>query len=358
MNNDSKKKSRNYKTILYSSVIILNIVFISLLINNLRLRKKIEPSNNLPKDRRTVKHVSKILKYEDKAPQFQATDLQGNQYHFNSISNKIVLIQFFDIQNVEFVKEILSYENLLWNKYKNRDFFMLGISKRNINETQYLTADEELTFPIVSDTNLVLHKLFGVSESEHALFLVNKKGLISYSCTCGIGIDNLRQLVENHVLGYDNVIPENRDVNKMIVENLKKVELVDVRAKSRHNFNEFSKNNIIVTFIGTTCNIENIKKRVQTLKKMSKDARFDSVQIVCIVTNPAYQGYLPKFLNKCSFPIFYAQQFNFDAYWTRNIYPNPFTILINNQSQIIFEEKQRILEKEFNKKLISTLNNY
>ena len=351
MNNNSKKKIRNYQTILYSSVIILNIIFISLLINNLRLRKKIEPSNNLPKDRRPVKHVSNILKYGDKVPQFQATDLQGNRYHLNSNSKKILLIQFFDIQNVEFVKEILSYENLLWSKYKNKDFLIFGVSKGNINETQYLTADEELTFPIVSDTNFVLHKLFGVHENEHALFLIHKSGVISYSCTCGLGNDNLRQLIENHVLGYDNVVPENRDMNKMIVESLKKVELIDVREKSRHNFNELSKNNILVTFIGSTCNIENIKKRVQTLKRISKDARFDSVQVVCVVTNPVYQSYLPKFLKKCSFPIFYTQQFNFDSYWTRNIYPNPFSLFIRTGFDVTFIEETTHSGDELIKKL-------
>lgn len=148
MNNNSKKKSRSYQTIIYSSAIVLNIIFILLLINNLTLRKKIEASNTLLKDNRPIEYVSKVLKYGAKIPHFQATDLQGNLYQFNSISNKILLIQFFDINNIEFVKEILSYENLLWNKYKDRDFLMLGVSKGSINDITYLTKDEELAFPI------------------------------------------------------------------------------------------------------------------------------------------------------------------------------------------------------------------
>jgi len=355
--NKNNHKAKNYRIILYLTVIILNIIFILLLLNNLRLKRQFLHSRPLRSVEKSVRVPSKILKYGDRIGNFQVKDILGKSHQFDFTNNEVILIQFFDVEIGNFAKEILSYENLLWKKYGNQNFSVLGVCRGNATATRKLIANENLSFPVVADTNFVLHKLFGVADNEHAMFLLTKTGLVSYSCTCGLDKDNLRQLVENHVLGAAKVIPEKIDVTKELADYLAEMDLININNQRRHNIREFAGTPVILTVIGISCNSKNIEKRVEFLKQLKNELKIDTVTVICVVTNPTYQSYLPGFLEKSRLPIFFTKHFNIDSYWTRKRHPNPFTLLLNRQGQVVFVEKAETSDQSLQSELKAALKN-
>ncbi len=130
-----------------------------------------------------------ILKAGDIAPLFESTDQNGNTIRLQDYSGSKVILYFYPKDDTpgctaEACNLRDNYELLLSKNYK-----VIGVSTDNLKSHQKFAGKYDLPFPILSDTDKVIVKSYGVwglkkfmgrsYEGTHRItFVIDKKGII------------------------------------------------------------------------------------------------------------------------------------------------------------------------------------
>jgi peroxiredoxin len=102
-------------------------------------------------------------KIGDQMPQFSVKDTDKNSFDISELKGKLLFINFWATWCGPCLEEMPTFESLIWSKYKDSaNFRMLAIAREEANEEIIpFKKDYKLTFPIASDSDRSIFKLFG-----------------------------------------------------------------------------------------------------------------------------------------------------------------------------------------------------
>jgi peroxiredoxin Q/BCP len=102
-----------------------------------------------------------VLEEGQKAPEFTLSDAEGNQVSLSDFAGKNVIVYFYPAastpgcttQACDFRDNMASLQSA--------GYVVLGVSKDNLPALQKFAAEENLSFPLLSDENLEVHHAYG-----------------------------------------------------------------------------------------------------------------------------------------------------------------------------------------------------
>jgi thiol-disulfide isomerase/thioredoxin len=91
-----------------------------------------------------------LLKVGDKAPQFTATTIDGKVVDLKAVKDKVVMVTFFATWCGPCNLELPVLEKNVWNKYKDRNDFVLVVLGREHDEKvlKEFAASKKLNLPL------------------------------------------------------------------------------------------------------------------------------------------------------------------------------------------------------------------
>lgn len=126
-----------------------------------------------------------VLKVGDKVPEFSGIDTNGNLFESNSlIGKKPFVIYFYPKDNTRVCTEQACSFRDQYEDFKSLGAEVIGVSSDSLKSHQKFTAQHQLPFILLSDTDKKLRKLFGVPNDLLGLipgrvtYVINKEGII------------------------------------------------------------------------------------------------------------------------------------------------------------------------------------
>ena len=118
----------------------------------------------------------------DQLPQLKMEMRNGEIWSNNNLKDKVVVLQFTGSWCSVCRKEMPELEKQVWQKFKNKDFLLIGIDTKETKEKVDLFIKKmEITYPVAYDPN---GKIFSDFTLEGAgvtrNIVVNKKGEIVF----------------------------------------------------------------------------------------------------------------------------------------------------------------------------------
>lgn len=112
------------------------------------------------------------------AKDFELKDTKGNNYRLSDLKGNVVLLNFWATWCKICLKENPSLDRL-YNKFRNKDFIVLGISiDRSVSRVESYLKENPLSFPILMDSKgdvfVKTYTLRGVPVT----ILINRQGII------------------------------------------------------------------------------------------------------------------------------------------------------------------------------------
>ena len=122
---------------------------------------------------REYTHVGK------KMPVFKVRDVSGVEFDVEAKKGKVVVVYFWATWCPYCREEMPYLESELWEKYKSKDFAMIGIARKQteIEVKKYLKANAALTFPMAADPTGAIFWLFA-NAALPRIYLVGRDGKI------------------------------------------------------------------------------------------------------------------------------------------------------------------------------------
>jgi peroxiredoxin len=124
-----------------------------------------------------------IVKVGDMAPDFEIQYADGTKKNLSSFRGKVVMVQFTASWCSVCIKEMPHIESDIWQKYKDRnDFVLIGVAyKEDFDKINTLISKTKVTYPIVSDkTGERFHKYAGKNAGVTRNIIVDKTGKIIF----------------------------------------------------------------------------------------------------------------------------------------------------------------------------------
>jgi peroxiredoxin Q/BCP len=125
------------------------------------------------------------VKVGDKVPEFSGIDTNGNLFESNSlIGKKPFVIYFYPKDNTRVCTEQACSFRDQYEDFKSLGAEVIGVSSDSLKSHQKFTAQHQLPFILLSDTDKKLRKLFGVPNDLLGLipgrvtYVINKEGII------------------------------------------------------------------------------------------------------------------------------------------------------------------------------------
>jgi peroxiredoxin Q/BCP len=142
------------------------------------------------------------------APDFRARDVQGREISLASYRgrNNVVLF-FYRNSTCKTCRKELADLRKVYPLISEQDSEVIAISTDDIDMAKDLAVDLQLPFPVISDTDAAIIKLYGVYDADRAtaypaLILADKNGVVRY-----------RKKIE----GLDDLVPAVGVVNRLKV---------------------------------------------------------------------------------------------------------------------------------------------
>jgi peroxiredoxin Q/BCP len=125
-----------------------------------------------------------IKLHEDmKAPNFTLQNHQGKIFKLSSFQGKSpVVIYFYPKAGTPGCTKQACGIRDDWNKFKEKNIVVLGISTDSKNDIKRFVRDNKLNFPLLSDRNKIVAAKYGVlrddGRAKRVTFIIDKKGII------------------------------------------------------------------------------------------------------------------------------------------------------------------------------------
>jgi peroxiredoxin len=118
-------------------------------------------------------------KNSEKAPDFELADMQGSKHRLSDLHGKVVLINFWASWCRECLGEMPSL-NSLYEKFKNKDVVVLGVSTDSNNEDiKKSIGKTHVTYPVLIDGNGEVFERKYAVRGLPTTVIVDKNGYIA-----------------------------------------------------------------------------------------------------------------------------------------------------------------------------------
>ena len=164
-----------------------------------------QENGNEQKEERDVEadiKASTLIAEGEAVPEFSFTTTRGKQYSMKGLEGKVVLLNFFATWCPTCMKEMPALQEQVWNRYKNRDDFMLVSIGReqDMQKMKDFKAEKGYGFHFAPDTGRVIYGKFAEKYIPRNV-VVNQEGTIVYQ---GTGYDeqefgSMLQLIEREL---------------------------------------------------------------------------------------------------------------------------------------------------------------
>jgi peroxiredoxin len=116
------------------------------------------PARALP----SQEEIESYTKVGQQMPSFTVTELGGAEINMDSLKGKVVLVNFWATWCAPCLVELPRLEKQIWQKFKSDDFVMRAIAREQSDtEIAAFKKERRLTFPMASDPDREIFKLFG-----------------------------------------------------------------------------------------------------------------------------------------------------------------------------------------------------
>lgn len=296
-----------------------------------------------------------FFSYGDKAPDFCELDIRGNTLLLSEQRGIYALIIFFN-PTYNFSKFNLIYAEVLYNKYKNKDFNVIGISNSGNKTAQEFSNKCKLTFPIIADEPKKIHSLYKMEDCCGTV-LVNKIGKIEFYDKISLNKEEMRQLVESKVLNeikYNFEKPNEQEIFKLgdFVPN---ITLFDVSKQKIFEIGEILNETLILTIFSSFCSPCKTGRRIKTLTELEKKIMEKNInaKIKVAFTEPFSNRDIDELQKYTSIPF---QTYMMPRFWLLtydqryitddSLKNDPMTLVINTHKKVIFVEKIGMNEED------------
>lgn len=121
--------------------------------------------------------MSLALQAGDQAPQFKGNSTQGKIELADIIGKKnVVLALYFAIFTPVWTNEVLAFQRDL-EEFAKLDAQVIGVSRDSMQENQRFVDQNEIEFPLISDENKSIRKLYG---RGRVTYLIDKNGVVQF----------------------------------------------------------------------------------------------------------------------------------------------------------------------------------
>lgn len=133
--------------------------------------------------------VEREVQEGDSAPDFTLPGSSGSKVRLSSLKGKNVVLYFYPEDDTSgCTKEACAFRDNL-PKFNNLDATILGVSKDSLDSHGKFIQKYGLNFTLLSDEDLVAHKLYGTWKeknmygkkywgTERSTFVIDKKGVV------------------------------------------------------------------------------------------------------------------------------------------------------------------------------------
>jgi len=136
-----------------------------------------------------------LLKVGNNMPAFTTTSLSGNTFSSDNLKGKVVLINFWATWCPPCRAEMLLIQKDIYDKLKDENFALLGISRGELRDTVKNFIDKnKYTFPIYLDTNKKIYNLFA-SKYVPRSFVIGKDGKVKMT-TIGFKKEEFEEMIK------------------------------------------------------------------------------------------------------------------------------------------------------------------
>ena len=136
-----------------------------------------------------------LLKVGNNLPAFTTPSLSGKTFSSDELKGKVVLINFWATWCPPCRAEMLLLQKNIFEKIKDKNFAMLGISRGEISDTVNNFINKfKYTFPIYLDTNSKVYKLFA-NKYIPRNFVIGKDGKVKMA-TVGFKKEEFNEMIK------------------------------------------------------------------------------------------------------------------------------------------------------------------
>jgi|GEM_PF-1472271 len=291
-------------------------------------------------------------------------DIDGYPIDFSFPKKNATLVFFCNPQNI-LHREIASYINLLYRRYRNRGFDAVGFSNQDLSATRELRAYNDFSYRLVSDEKSEYPKYFQVKTCCGGAVLIGKNSNILFKTSSLPSMENLRQLIEKEILGkitYE--FPPIPSHIKTLGNRVLDLPLLDISTSQLTSLAQISRNPLVATFISSYCSICDSGKRIDLLKRVSKQfiSTGSNVDFIVIFSKPYSERDLLEMENRGEIPfrkfISYEDAFSeTEKYITDGDKKlDPVTIIVHKDRSIEIINTLGIEEAKIVEKLFALIN--
>ncbi|MFX0136465.1 MAG: peroxiredoxin family protein [Candidatus Hodarchaeota archaeon] len=296
-----------------------------------------------------------FFSYGDKAPDFCELDTRGNTLLLSEQRGIYTLIIFFN-PVYTFSKFNSIYAEVLYNKYKNKDFNVIGVSNSDIKTAQEFSSKCNLTFPIIADESKKIHSLYKIKDCCGTV-LVNKIGKIEFYDKISLNEEEMRQLVESKVLNkirYNFEKPKEQEIFKL-GNFVPSIILFDTSKQKIFEIEEILNETLILTIFCSFCSPCKTGRRIKTLIELEKKTMEKNIKgkIKVAFTEPFSDKDIDELQKYTSIPF---QTYIIPRFWLLtedqryitddSLKNDPLTLVINTHKKVVFVEKIGMNEED------------
>jgi hypothetical protein len=291
--------------------------------------------------------------------------LPGQHLHFDAIDVSGNIVKVPDGESVHLLlfldplktshKRILAYAQVVYTKYESKQFKVFAICTRRKEISRQIFNYGRFTIPFIPDNEKKIHDVFNIPDCCGGTVLLDKSGRVKFISKTLLNSENLRQLTEKNILGkinYDFQPPKKGDLFKLN-HLFPDLDIREVTSNSPIALDSQRGEYFIITFFSSLCNSCKTGRRIITLKSLDKRIKDKGAQVITLVA--FFKPYDRKDIEGWDKEI----QIPFEKFIAEDIYTNeekyindenlvldPFTVLVNNNKNIVFIEKNGMSERD------------
>lgn len=142
-----------------------------------------------------MENFIQMLPIGSKAQDFKLKDKEGNDFQFGDLLGKKTIVLYFYPKNETpaCTKEACAFRDA-YEDFLEKGAEVVGISSDSVGSHLKFASNRRLPFILLSDPDLEVHKLYGVSSSFFGLFrerityVIDKEGIVRHAFKSQINI--------------------------------------------------------------------------------------------------------------------------------------------------------------------------
>lgn len=206
------------------------------------------------------------LNYGEAFPSLSGTSATGKPIDSEFLRGKWGVVFYFkDHPMVDF----LSYCDVLNRKYHSLGLQPLGITRRKTEELKQFLNRRAISYPILLDPGDRLRDLLHLEHHSYGFFFVNPDGVIEFSLHRLMTSNDLRQLVEWHLVGRINYeIEKEWHLGIRPGDALPPYKIIDVKTGAALTLHDLDLTGSVIIFFTANCSTCQMSNYLEELKAM------------------------------------------------------------------------------------------